>query len=68
MISSIRNKGGATPYGIYDLSRNSGWVSVGMDHDTAQFAVETIRRWWRSMGHPTYPEADAIADHGRRRR
>jgi transposase len=49
--------GRATPYGIYDLGRNSGWVSVGMDHDTAEFAVETIRRWWRSMGRPTYPEA-----------
>ena len=49
--------GRATPYGIYDLGRNSGWVSVGMDHDTAEFAVETIRRWWRSMGRPAYPEA-----------
>jgi len=53
-------QGRATPYGIYDLSRNSGWVSVGMDHDTAQFAVETIRRWWRSMGHPTYPGATRL--------
>jgi transposase len=53
-------QGRATPYGIYDLSRNSGWVSVGVDHDTAQFAVETIRRWWRSMGHPTYPEATRL--------
>jgi hypothetical protein len=44
--------GRATPYGIYDLGRNSGWVSVGMDHDTAEFAVETIRRWWRTMGRP----------------
>jgi hypothetical protein len=42
--------GRATPYGIYDLGRNSGWVSVGIDHDTAEFAVETIRRWWRTMG------------------
>lgn len=49
--------GRATPYGIYDLGRNSGWVSVGMDHDTAEFAVETIRRWWRSMGRPAYPQA-----------
>ena len=52
--------GRATPYGIYDLGRNSGWVSVGMDHDTAEFAVETIRRWWRSMGHPAYPEATRL--------
>jgi transposase len=52
--------GRATPYGIYDLGRNSGWVSVGMDHDTAEFAVETIRRWWRTMGHPAYPEATRL--------
>jgi transposase len=52
--------GRATPYGIYDLGRNSGWVSVGMDHDTAEFAVETIRRWWRSMGKPAYPQAKRL--------
>jgi transposase len=52
--------GRATPYGIYDLGRNSGWVSVGMDHDTAEFAVETIRRWWRTMGQPAYPEATRL--------
>ena len=52
--------GRATPYGIYDLGRNRGWVSVGMDHDTAEFAVETIRRWWRSMGQPAYPEAKRL--------
>jgi hypothetical protein len=52
--------GRATPYGIYDLGRNSGWVSVGMDHDTAEFAVETIRRWWRSMGRPAYPNATRL--------
>jgi transposase len=52
--------GRATPYGIYDLGRNSGWVSVGMDHDTAEFAVETIRRWWRTMGHPAYPQATRL--------
>jgi transposase len=52
--------GRATPYGIYDLGRNSGWVSVGTDHDTAEFAVETIRRWWRSMGQPTYPQATRL--------
>jgi transposase len=52
--------GRATPYGVYDLSRNSGWISVGMDHDTAEFAVETIRRWWRSMGQPIYPQATRL--------
>jgi hypothetical protein len=52
--------GRATPYGIYDLGRNSGWVSVGVDHDTAEFAVETIRRWWRTMGKPVYPTAKRL--------
>jgi len=52
--------GRAAPYGIYDVGRNSGWVSVGMDHDTAEFAVETIRRWWRSMGRPAYPQASRL--------
>lgn len=49
--------GRATPYGVYDLAHNIGWVSVGIDHDTASFAVETIRRWWSSMGQPLYPHA-----------
>jgi transposase len=49
--------GRATPYGIYDLAHNAGWVSVGVDHDTASFAVESIRRWWRSMGQTAYPQA-----------
>src|ERR1051325_551613 len=52
--------GRATPYGIYDLGRNSGWVSVGIDHDTAEFAAEAILRWWRSMGRPAYPEATRL--------
>ena len=46
-----------SPYGVYDQTRNEGWVSVGVDHDTAAFAVETIRRWWRWMGRKAYPEA-----------
>ena len=49
--------GRATPYGIYDIGRNTGWVSVGVDPDTAEFAVESIRRWWRSMGRKAYPQA-----------
>lgn len=49
--------GVAIPYGVYDLSRNEGWVSVGIDHDTAPFAVESIRRWWRRMGKRVYPQA-----------
>lgn len=45
--------GRAIPYGVYDIGANQGWVSVGTDHDTAEFAVETIRRWWQQMGAPT---------------
>ena len=52
--------GVAIPYGVYDLNRNDGWVSVGIDHDTAEFAVATIRRWWRSMGKPAYPKAKEL--------
>lgn len=49
--------GKAVPYGVYDLSANTGWVSVGIDHDTPEFAVESIYAWWRQMGRKTYPEA-----------
>jgi hypothetical protein len=49
--------GKAIPEGVYDLSRNEGWVSVGVDHDTAEFAVASIRRWWQEMGSPVYPRA-----------
>ena len=52
--------GKALPYGVYDMARNEGWVNVGNDHDTASFAVESIRRWWRCMGRKAYPEADCI--------
>src|SRR5262245_29110526 len=52
--------GKAIPYGVYDLTANAGWVSVGIDHDTAAFAAETIRRWWRNMGQPLYPHARAL--------
>ena len=48
--------GKAIPYGVYDLSANAGWVSVGIDHDTPEFAVESIYCWWRQMGRKTYPE------------
>jgi hypothetical protein len=48
------------PYGVYDEATNTGWVSVGVDHDTAEFAVETIRRWWRHMGSQVYPKAKRI--------
>ena len=49
--------GKAAPYGVYDLAANQGWVSVGIDHDTAEFAVESIRRWWQRMGKAIYPKA-----------
>lgn len=52
--------GKGIPYGVYDITRNQGWVSVGTDHDTAQFAVSTIREWWRQMGKDFYPEADDL--------
>jgi hypothetical protein len=53
-------KGKAIPYGVYDLGRNLGWVSVGVDHDTAAFAVATIRRWWRDLGRKHYPRARSL--------
>ena len=49
--------GKAIPEGVYDLGRNEGWVSVGVDHDTAEFAVASIRRWWQEMGSLVYPRA-----------
>jgi transposase len=49
--------GKAVPYGIYDLAADAGWVNVGTDHDTAAFAVESIRRWWRHVGADAYPKA-----------
>jgi len=54
------DKGKVAPYGVYDLGRNVGWVSVGVDHDTAAFAVESIRRWWRWMGTGSYPQAKRL--------
>ena len=52
--------GKANPYGVYDLAADTGWVSVGTDHDTAAFAVETIRRWWRFTGVTSYPHASRL--------
>ena len=52
--------GKVIPYGVYDETTNTGWVSVGVDHDTAEFAVETVRRWWRHMGSQTYPKAKRL--------
>jgi transposase len=52
--------GKANPYGVYDLAADTGWVSVGTDHDTAAFAVETIRRWWQATGPTCYPHASRL--------
>jgi hypothetical protein len=52
--------GKVIPYGVYDMAANTGWVSVGVDHDTAEFAVETLRRWWHHMGHEAYPQATRL--------
>jgi len=56
----IKELGRAVPYGIYDLAANTGWVSVGMNHDNAAFAVQTIRRWWAEIGSTRYPEATRL--------
>ena len=56
----LPQQGKAIPYGVYDLHRNEGWVSVGIDHDTARFAVNAIRRWWKVMGRPAYRQASAL--------
>ena len=53
-------EGRATPYGIYDIKANEGYVSIGIDHDTAEFAVESIRRWWNLMGRKRYPDAKKL--------
>ncbi len=62
-----KNLGIAIPYGIYDIARNAGWVNVGISRNTAEFAVESIRRWWRDMGSVVYPDATellTVADGG----
>jgi hypothetical protein len=56
----IPELGRANPFGVYDIANNNGWVSVGVDHDTACFAVETIRRWWYAMGRDAFPGARAM--------
>ena len=56
----IPELGRAAPYGVYDVTENSGWVSVGIDNDTSAFAVESIRRWWRSMGRERHPRAKRL--------
>jgi hypothetical protein len=55
-----RTLGKAIPYGVYDILNNQGWVNVGIDHDTAQFAVHSIRRWWKQMGSRRFPRATEL--------
>jgi hypothetical protein len=56
----IKELGRAVPYGVYDLAADAGWVSVGIDHDTGVFAVQSIRRWWQEVGRVRYPEAKRL--------
>ena len=56
----INELGRVNPYGVYDVGQNTGWVNVGIDHDTAAFAVESIRRWWTTMGAAVYPNATKL--------
>ena len=56
----IPELGRVAPYGIYDMTHNIGWVNVGIDHDTSAFAVESVRRWWYSMGKDLYPNAKQL--------
>jgi transposase len=56
----IPELGRAAPYGVYDVTQNAGWVCVGVDHDTAAFAAQSIRRWWESMGAESYPKAGKL--------
>ena len=60
MIFPSLSNGKGIPYGVYDITRNQGWVSVGTDHDTAQLAVCTIFQWWIQMGQPSYPTAGEL--------
>ena len=53
-------KGRAAPYGVYDLQENEAWVSVGLSHDTGEFAVHSIRTWWQEMGAPRYPQGNSL--------
>jgi transposase len=57
---AIRGKGKDTPYGVYDLGLDAGWVNIGTDHDTSAFAVEGIRQWWKTMGKRCYPDATQL--------
>jgi len=55
-----KDLGKAIPYGVYDLADNSGWVSVGMDHDTAEFTIDSVLSWWKHMRCKSYSQADEL--------
>jgi hypothetical protein len=59
-MTSSKHLGKAIPYGVYDITKNKGFVSVGIDHDTGEFAVQTIRRWWTRVGRQAYPQATQL--------
>jgi len=59
--STDENLGKAAPYGVYDIGKNKGWVSVGVGNDTAEFAVNTVRAWWYDMGESLYKNSDKIS-------
>jgi hypothetical protein len=56
----IKGLGKVAPYGVYDIAANQGWVNVGINADTAEFAVESIRRWWQRLGKERYPKARTL--------
>ena len=60
LVIDDADHGRVSPYGVYDLAQDEAWVSVGTDHDTGAFAVESIRRWWTTMGRPLYPDATRL--------
>ncbi len=60
LVGDFKNNGRAAPYGVYDIADNTGWVSVGIDHDPASFAVNSIRRWWQTMGRKRYRKATRL--------
>ena len=57
---AIPGRGKVAPYGVYDIAANSGWINLGITHDTAAFAVESIRRWWQELGQARYPQAQQL--------
>src|SRR5207244_3803185 len=57
---AIPELGKVAPYGVYDMAANAGWINLGIDHDTAAFAVESLRRWWQELGKARYPDATRL--------